>query len=93
MKTYIHLYISQFFLERKYEYFRRKLQRKSKSTLYVQPFFFRKTYRLWNDAEKHGRVRQATEDNIIRRMGTAFLIPKVTNTHTEYVVLFAFPRQ
>jgi hypothetical protein len=43
--------------------------------------------------EKHGGDRQATDDNITRRMGIAAWIPKATNTHSEYVTLVAFPLQ
>jgi hypothetical protein len=41
------------------------------------------------------RVRQDTDDNIIRRMRFAWWITKATHTHThsEYVILIAFPRQ
>ena len=43
--------------------------------------------------EKYGRARQATDDNIIWRMSFACWIPKDTNTHSEYVILNAFPRK
>jgi hypothetical protein len=43
--------------------------------------------------EKYGRARQATDDNIIRRMRFACWITKATDTHSEYVILIAFRRQ
>jgi hypothetical protein len=45
--------------------------------------------------EKYGRAGQATDDNtrIIWRMRFACWITKATDTHTEYVILMAFPRQ
>ena len=43
--------------------------------------------------EKYSRARQATDDKIIRRMRIACLIPKATNTHSEYVTLIAVPLQ
>jgi hypothetical protein len=43
--------------------------------------------------EKYVRVGQATDGNIIRRMRIACWITKVTDTHSEYVTLTAFPRQ
>ena len=46
--------------------------------------------RMW---EKYGTARQDTDDNIIRRMRFAWWITKATDTHTEYVILIAFPRQ
>ena len=56
-------------------------------------FFIRKSCRLWDNVEKYGRARQATDDNIIRRMRIACCIPKATDTHSEYVILIAFPLQ
>ena len=55
--------------------------------------FFRKSYRLSDNVEKYGTARQATDDNIIRRMRFACWITKATDTHSEYVILIAFPRQ
>ena len=34
-----------------------------------------------------------TDDNTIRRMRIACWIPKATNTHSEYVIVVAFPSQ
>ena len=41
----------------------------------------------------YGRARQATYDNNKRRMRTACWITKATDTHSEYVIVFAFLRQ
>jgi len=46
---------------------------------------------LWGNMEKYCRARQATDDNIISRMRVACWIPKSKNTHSEYVILIAFP--
>ena len=44
--------------------------------------------------EKYVRARQGTNDNKIRRMRFACCMTKATNTtHSEYVILTAFPRQ
>jgi hypothetical protein len=43
--------------------------------------------------EKYGTARQATDDNIIRRMRFACWITKATDTYSEYVILIAFPQQ
>jgi len=40
--------------------------------------------------EKYGTARQATDDNIIRRMRFACWIHKATGTHSEYVIFIAF---
>jgi hypothetical protein len=39
---------------------------------------------------KCGRTRQATDDNIIRRLRIACRIPKATDAHSERVILIAF---
>jgi hypothetical protein len=43
--------------------------------------------------EKCDTARQVTDDNIIRRMRFACWITKATDTHSEYAILMAFPRQ
>jgi hypothetical protein len=48
--------------------------------------------RLRDSVEKYGRARQATDD-IIWRMRFACWITKATDTHSEYVILIAIPRQ
>jgi hypothetical protein len=42
--------------------------------------FFRKSCRLWDNMEKYGRARQATDDNITRRMRIACWITKAADT-------------
>jgi hypothetical protein len=43
--------------------------------------------------EKYGWARQATDDNTIRRMHIVCWITRAADTHSEYVVLTAFPQQ
>jgi len=43
--------------------------------------------------KKDDTSRQATDDNIMRRMRTACRILNATNTHPEYVTVIAFPLQ
>jgi hypothetical protein len=43
--------------------------------------------------EKYGETREATDDNIIRHMHFECWIAKATDTHSEYVIIIAFPRQ
>jgi hypothetical protein len=43
--------------------------------------------------EKYVTARQATDDNIIRRMRFACWITKATDTHSEYVLLIALTWQ
>jgi hypothetical protein len=68
MKTYVHLwqYLAKFFLE--WEMFQTKVVDKIKTHILCSITFSRKSYRLWDNVEKYGTARQATDDNIIRRM-------------------------
>jgi len=43
--------------------------------------------------ESYGTATQITDDKIIRHMRFACWINKATNTHSEYVILIAFPLQ
>ena len=43
--------------------------------------------------EKFGTARQVKDGNIIRYIRIACWIIKATNTHSEYVILVAFPLQ
>ena len=56
-------------------------------------FFVRKSCRLWDNVAQYCRAGQATDDNIIRLMPIARWIIKATNTHSEYVILIAYPLQ
>jgi hypothetical protein len=58
----------------------------SKYTVYVQYLFcsLQKSCRLWDNVERNGTARQATDDNTIRWMRFACWIPKGTDTHSEY---------
>jgi hypothetical protein len=49
--------------------------------------------KLCRNVEKYGRARQTTDENMIWRMCFACRITKVTNSHSEYVILVAFPWQ
>jgi hypothetical protein len=92
MKTYVHLwYHTEFFLE--WEMFGTKVVEKIKTQILCSITFFRKSCRLRYNVEKYGRARQATDDNITRFMCIACWITKATNTHSEYVIIIAFPRQ
>ena len=89
-KTNIHFwsYIAEFFLE--WEMFQIKFVNKITLNSII---LFRKSCRLWDNVEKCGRAGQATDGNKIRRMRTAFWIPKAKIIHSECVILTAFPSQ
>jgi hypothetical protein len=44
-------------------------------------------------AEKYGTAAQATDNNILRPMCILCWITKATDTHSEYVIVIAFPQQ
>jgi hypothetical protein len=52
-----------------------------------------KSCHLWDNVEKYGKAGHATGDNIIWCMCFTCQITKDTDTHSEYVILIAFPRQ
>ena len=55
---------------------------------------FYSEYRVYEILRKNMiRARQATGDSIIRRMIFLHCITKATDTHPEYVIRIAFPRQ
>ena len=83
MKTYAHLlwHLAEFFLE--WEMFYTKLYKRSKHAFCSLTFFFRKSRLLWSNVREYCRARQATDNNIIRRMGFACRIFKATHTHTH----------
>jgi hypothetical protein len=43
--------------------------------------------------EKYGTARQVTDDSIKRRMRVAWWVRKYRDTHSEYTITIAFPRQ
>jgi hypothetical protein len=53
--------------------------------------FLRKSYRLRGYVGNYGTARHITDDNTLRRMNNACLIPKATNTHSECVMRIDFP--
>jgi hypothetical protein len=89
MKTFVHVwYFAEFFLE--WEMFQTKVVEKIKTRILCSITFFRKSCRLWDNVEKYGTARQATDDNKTGSMHTACWISKATDRHSEYVILIAF---
>ena len=43
--------------------------------------------------KRYVTARQATDDSIVRHIRIACCITKVTDTHSEYVTVNAFPQQ
>jgi hypothetical protein len=70
--------------------FQTKVLDKIKTHILYSVPFFRKSCPFWDNVEKYGTARQATDGNIIRRMRFAWWITKATDTHSEYVILIAF---
>ena len=84
-------YLAQFFLE--WEMFQIKVVEKTKTHILCSITFFWISYRLWDNVEKCCRSGQATDDIITWRMRYGCWTTKVTDTHSEYIILLAFWRQ
>jgi len=48
---------------------------------------------LWHNVDGYYKAGQTADENTIRRMRFAYWITKAINTHSEYVILIAFPLQ
>jgi len=66
------------------KYFRQTLETKSKHI---------NSFRLWDNVGKHGRARQATDGDIMRRWRFACWVTKATNTHSKHVTVIGFSRR
>jgi hypothetical protein len=89
MKTCVHLwqYLAELFLKWAVS---DKSCRENQNTHFIfNIFFFRKSYRLWENVEKYYRDGQATDGNVIRHTHFAYWITQVTNTRLGYVILIA----
>ena len=64
-------------------------------TFFVRHFFpsFLKSFRLWHNMENYGAIGLFTDDYIIRSTRNACWITNARDSHSEYVVLIAFPQQ
>jgi len=69
----------------------REKWRENKTHFILNDFSFRKSCPLWNNVVKYCIARQATGDNVAHAI--EWSIPKATNTHSDYVILTAFPLQ
>jgi len=71
--------------------FKTKVVQKTKTHILCSVTFSRKSRRLWDNVEKYCTARQATDDSMTH--AHCMLIPKATDTHSEYVTLISFPLQ
>ena len=92
MKTNIHFlsYLAHFFLE--WKMFQTKVVGKIKTHILNSAAFFFENHAVYEIIWKIF-VEQNRPQITIWRMSIACWIPKVTNTHSEYVTLIAFPLQ
>jgi hypothetical protein len=74
------------------KYFR-QICTENQKTNFMLNTYFPKIMPFMRQCGKEVTARQATDDNIIRRMRFACWITKATDTHSEYVIIIAFPRQ
>jgi hypothetical protein len=91
MNTYVHLwYLAEYFLE--WEILQTEVVEKIETHFMYNNFFW-KLYYLWDNVEKYGRARQATDHSIIQHMPFVCWINRVTDAHSEHVIRIAFPLQ
>ena len=71
-----------------------KICRGNQNTHFVYNNFFHKNRPVLRDnVGKYSSAGQATDDNIIWRMRIACWVTTATDTHSEYLILVAFPWQ
>jgi hypothetical protein len=70
-----------------------KIFRENHNIYFIVSNVFHKVVLLWDNVEKCGGTRQATDDKIIQHMRISCWITKATHTYSEYVILIAFPLQ
>jgi hypothetical protein len=66
--------------------------RQNQTHIFCSITFIRKSCRLWDNVEKYGTAGQAADENITRHMRFACWINKARNTHSECVIVIAFPQ-
>ena len=102
MQTLSHLwqYFAEFFFD--CEMYQMKVIEEIKTHFMFNNFFPRISCRIWDDVEKYGDVREATNDNAVWLMRFARRISKATRAqahnhvraHTaKYAIPILFPRQ
>jgi hypothetical protein len=62
-------------------------------TYFCSIYFSPKVVPFLDNVGRYGRATHATDDKIIRRMPIACYVTKVTDTHSDYLTLIAFPWQ
>jgi hypothetical protein len=67
--------------------FRKKVVRETENSNLCSITYSRKLYRLWDNVERHGTARQATDDNTSRRMCIICSMTEVTDTHSKYIII------
>jgi hypothetical protein len=95
MKTTIHYFIISLSFLPRIRNVSDKSCRENQNTYFVfnNSFFFsfRKSSRLGENVERYCRAGRATDDDITLRMRITCRITKNTDTHSECVILVAFP--
>jgi hypothetical protein len=69
------------------------VEKMKKHILCLNFFVSQKSCRVRDNVEKYGRAGEATNGSIQRSMRFACWITKATDTHSEYVIFVASPRQ
>jgi hypothetical protein len=74
--------------------FQTKVAEKIKTQILCsETFFFSKIVPFLDNVDKYGTATEANDDNTIWRMRSDCWVRKDTDTHSECVILIAFPLQ
>jgi hypothetical protein len=88
---YIFFVISRSFLLRMSNVSDENVEKIKTRILCSVTFFFRKSCHIWDNVKKF--VERCRPQMMIRCMRLAYWIPKAAKTHTQYVIMIAFPLQ
>jgi hypothetical protein len=89
----IHIYENVLSSSSQNEKYFRQSCRENKKSHFVFSNTPGKSCRLWDNMWKYGTAVRAVGGNIMRRLRFSCWVTKPTETHSEYVLLTAFPRQ
>jgi len=92
MKTYRHLTVSRSVPLRMRSVSDKNCRQVQNKHFMISNFFFSKILPLMDKVEKQCRAWQATDDNMVYAHCVCWII-KAPDTHSEYVILIAFPLQ
>jgi hypothetical protein len=83
MKTFSYLWLSRWILRITRNVSSKTYRENQHTHFMISNFFFRKPCRLWDNVEKYGKAREATDDDTIWCVRFACWISKTTRAHAH----------